>query len=67
MMNNLLTRMGKNVLMPLGLRAAASSADARCHKTALGTSTTGNFGSRTTIIIISSGEMEGVMKKVNYL
>ena len=53
--------------MPLGWRAAASSADARCHKTALGTWTTGNFGSGTTIIIISSGEMEGVLKKVNYL
>ena len=49
----------KNVLIPLGLTAAASAADAGIHGKIL--------GSGTTILIISTDEMEDIMKIVKYL
>ena len=44
----------KNVLIPLGLTAAAAAADGGIHKKIL--------GSRTTALIISNGKMEDIMK-----
>ena len=49
----------KSVLIPLGLTAAASAADAGMHKKAL--------GSGTTALIISNNKMEDIMKIVKSL
>ena len=46
--------MTKNVLIPSGLTAGASAADAGIHKKVL--------GSGSTILIISNDEMENIMK-----
>ena len=51
--------LAKSVLIPLGLTAAASAADAGIHKKIL--------GSRTTTLIISNDEMEDIMKIVKSL
>ena len=52
--------LAKSVLIPLGLTAAASAADAGIHKKIVGS---GN----TTTLIISNNEMEDIIKIVKYL
>ena len=56
LMKNVIKPLGKSVLMPLGLPAAASAADAGIHKKIL--------GSGTTTQIISNDEMENIIKIV---
>ena len=56
LMRNLLQPLAKSVLIPLGLIAAASSADPGMHKKVL--------GSGSTTLIISNEEMEDIMKIV---
>ena len=51
--------LAKSVLIPIGLTAAASAADAGIYKKIL--------GSRTTTLIISNDEMEDIMKIVKSL
>ena len=58
LMKNVINPLAKSVLIPLGL-AAASAADAGIHKKILG------FG--TTALIISTDEIEDIMKLVKYL
>ena len=53
--------LAKSVLIPLGLTAAASAADAGIHKKILGT------GHNTTILIISNNEIEDIIKIVKSL
>ena len=56
---NVLKPLAKNVLIPLGLTAAASATDAIIHKK--------RFGSGTTILIISNDEMNDINKIIKSL
>ena len=56
LMKNVIKPLAKSVLIPLGLTAAASAADAGIHKKIL--------GSGTTTLIISNDEMEDIIKIV---
>ena len=59
LMKNVIKPLAKSVLIPLGLTAALSAADAGIHKKIL--------GSRTTAPIISNDEMEDIIKIVKSL
>ena len=54
LIKNVITRLAKSVLIPLGLTAAASAADAGIHKKIL--------GSGNTTLIISNKDMEDLIK-----
>ena len=56
LIKNVIKPLAKSVLIPLGLTAAASAADAGIHKKIL--------GSGTTTLIISNDEMEDIIKIV---
>ena len=62
-MKNVIKPLAKSVLIPLGLTAAASAADARIHKKILGS---GNrrlsSASQMTTLIISNDEIENIIK-----
>ena len=58
-MKNVIKPLAKSVLIPLGLTAAASAADAGIHKKVL--------GSGTTKLIISNNEKEDIIKIVKSL
>ena len=60
LMKSVIKRLAKSVLIPLGLTAAASAADAEIHKKILGS------GHNTTLII-SNDEMEDILKIVKSL
>ena len=62
LMKNVIKTLAKIVLIPLGLTAAASAADARVHKKALGSGR-----NITTTLIISNDEMENIIKIVKSL
>ena len=55
-MKNVIKTLAKSILIPLGLTAAASAADAGMHKKILGPG--------TTTLTISNYEMEDIMKMV---
>ena len=59
LMKNVLIPLAKNVLLLLGLTAAASATDEVIQKKL--------FGSGTTSLIISKEEMEDIMKSVKFL
>ena len=59
LMENLVKPLAKSVLIPLGLTAAASTADTGIHKKIL--------GSGTTTLIISNDEMEDIIKVIKSL
>ena len=59
LMKNVLKRLVKSVLIPLGLTAAASAIEAAIHKKI--------FGSGTAILIISNEEMNDILKIVTSL
>ena len=59
LMKSVLAPLAKNVLLPIGLSAGKSAADAAIQKKL--------FGSRTTALILSSEEMEEIMKIVKLL
>ena len=59
LIKNVIKPLAKSVLIPLGLTAAASAADAGIHKKFL--------GSGNTILIISNNEIEDIIKIVKYL
>ena len=59
LMKNVIKLLAKSVLIPLGLTAAASAADAGIHKKIL--------GSGITTLRISNDEMEDIMKLVEIL
>ena len=54
-MENVIKQLAESVLIPLGLTAAASEADAEIHKIIL--------GSGTTTVIISNEEIKDIRKK----
>ena len=60
LMKHVIKRLAKNVLIPLGLTAAASAADAGIHKKILGS---GNM----TTLIISNDEIHDIIKIVKSL
>ena len=60
LIKNVIKSLAKNVLIPLGLTAAASAADAGIHKKVLGS------GDNTTLII-SNDEMEDIIRIVKSL
>ena len=59
LMENVIKPLARSVLIPLGLTAATSTADAGMQKKIL--------GSGTTRLIISNDEMEGIIKIIKYL
>ena len=59
LIKNVIKPLAKSVLIPLGLTAAASAADAGIHKKIL--------GSGNTTLIISNNEMEDIIKIVKSL
>ena len=59
LLKNVVKPLAKGFLIPLGLKAAASAADARIRKTIL--------DSQTTALIISNYEMEDIIKMVESL
>ena len=58
-MKSVLTSLVKSILLPLGLSAGMSAADAAIQKKI--------YGSTTTALIIADEEMEGIMKIVKLL
>ena len=58
LMKNVIKPLAKSVLIPLGVTAAASTGDAGIHKI---------LGFRTTTLIMSNEEMEGIIKVVKSL
>ena len=60
LISNVIKPLAKSVLIPLGLSAAASAADAVIHKKILGLE-------NTTLLIISNGEIEDIIKIVKSL
>ena len=62
LISNVIKPLAKSVLIPLGLTAAASAADAGIHKKILGSG-----HNNTTTLIISNDEIEGIIKIVKYL
>ena len=61
---NVIEPLAKSVLIPLGLTAAASAADAGIHKKILGS---GHRHPSSTILIISNSEMNDIIKIVKSL
>ena len=59
LMKNVIKSLAKNVLIPSGLTAAVSAADAGIHKKV--------FGSGTTTLMITNDEMENIIKIVKSL
>ena len=62
LMKSVINPLAKSALVPLGLTAAASAADARIHKRILGSGHNNN-----TILIISNDEMDDILKIVKSL
>ena len=63
LMKSVIKPLAKSVLVPLGLTAAASAADAGIHKKILGSGSNHN----NTILIISNDEMDDILKIVKSL
>ena len=61
LMKSVIKPLAKSVLIPLGLAAAASAADAGIHKKILGS------GHNNTTLIISNDEMDDILKTVKSL
>ena len=61
LIKNVIKSLAKSVLIPLGITAAASAADAEMHKKILGS------GHNNTTLIISNNEMEDIIKIVKSL
>ena len=57
----------KRVLIPLGLTAAASAADAEIHKKILGSRNPSSSHNNNTVLIISNDEIEDIIKIVKSL
>ena len=64
LIKNVIKPLTKSVLIPLGLTAAASAADAGTHKKILGS---GHDHPSSTILILSNDEIEDIIKMVKSL
>ena len=68
LIKNVIKSLAENVLIPLGLTAAASAADAGIHKKTLGSGPhSSSSASHNTTLIISNNEMEDIIKIVKSL
>ena len=67
MIKNVITPLAKSVLIPLGLTAAASAADAGIHKKILGSGRYSSSASHNTTLIISNKDMDYLIKIVKSL
>ena len=67
MIKNVITQLAKSVLIPLGLTAAASAADAGIHKKILGSGRHSSSASHNTTLIISNKDMDDLIKIVRFL
>ena len=68
LIKNIIKPLAKSVLMPLGLTAAASTADAGIHKKILGSGNhPSSSASHITTLIISNDEIEDIIKIVKSL
>ena len=67
LIGNVLKHSAKNVLIPLGLTAAASVTDAAIHKGMFGSGHPLDLASHTTTLIILNEEMNNIMKIVKSL
>ena len=63
LMKSVIKPLAKSVLVPLGLTAAASAADAGIHKKILGSGSDNN----NTVLLISNDEMDDILKIVKSL
>ena len=66
-MKGVLTPSAKSVLLPLGLSAGMSAADAAIQKKIYGSGCPSDLALRTTALIISNEEMEDIIKIVKSL
>ena len=66
LIKSIIKPLAKSVLIPLGLTAAASAADAGIHKKILGSGYPSSSHNNT-VLIISNNEMEGIIKLVKSL
>ena len=64
---NVLKPLAKNILIPLGLTAAASATDVAIHKKMFRSGHTSDLASCVTTLIISNEEMTDIMKIVKSL
>ena len=64
LIKNVITPLSKSVLIPLGLTAAASAADAGIHKKILGSGLHSSSALHNTTLIISNKDMEDLIKIV---
>ena len=62
MTKNIITPLAKSVLIPLGLTAATSAADAEIHKKILGSGRHSSPASHNTTLIISNKDMDNLIK-----
>ena len=69
LIKNVMKQLAKSFLIPLGLTAAASAADAGIHKKILGSGRRHSFSSAShnTTLMISNNEMEDIIKIVKSL
>ena len=67
LIGNVLKPLAKSVLRPLGLTAVASAIDAATHKKMFGSGFPLDLASRNATLIISNGEMNGIMKIIKSL
>ena len=68
LIKNVIEPFAKSVLIPLGLNAAASAADAGIHKKILGSGKSPlELAKQTTTLIISNDEMKDIIKVVKSL
>ena len=67
LIKNVIKPLAKSVLIPLGLTAAASAADAGIHKKILGSSHNNDNNNNNTTLIISNNEIEDIIKIVKSL
>ena len=67
LIKNVIKPIAKRVLIPLGLTAAASTADTRIHEKILGSGNRHSSSALHTTLMISNNEMEDIIKIVKSL
>ena len=67
LIKNVIKPLAKSVLIPLGLTATVSAADAGTHKKILGSGHKNNNNNNNTVLIISNDEINDIIKTVKSL
>ena len=67
LIKNVIKPLAKSVLIPLGLTAAVSAADAGIHKKILGSGNRHSFSASHATLIISNNEIDDIIEIVKYL